>query len=320
MSLRVSRSERPRIDADGPRFDEPDAAAEYFALKRGITAEVDVNVRYAAARGQMDRMPRLALGEAPASGRIRSESLFTSGAWTFLGPGNVGGRTRALLIDPNDTKTMYAAAVSGGVWKTTNGGESWTATGDVMANLAINSLAFDPMNSRVIYAGTGEGYFREIVRGTALPIRGNGIFVTTDAGATWQQLASTNNSDFDFVNDLVVSTHDPHRIYAATRSGVWRSSDSGLTWSRVLQTSVNGGCLDLAFRSDTSGDFLLASCGTLAQATVYRNPAAETSAAWSAVLSETNMGRTSLAFAPSNPSVAYALAASNVSGPTPSGR
>ncbi|HEV7429358.1 MAG TPA: hypothetical protein VGQ46_23640 [Thermoanaerobaculia bacterium] len=284
-------------------------------MKRGITAGVDVNARYAAARAQIDRMPRLSLAAEVPSGRVRAESLFTSGGWTFLGPGNIGGRTRVLLIDPNDTSTMYAGAVSGGVWKTTNGGASWSPVGDVMANLAVNSLAFDPTNSRVIYAGTGEGYFREIVRGTSLPIRGNGIFVTIDAGATWQQLASTNNSDFDFVNDLVVSTHDPHRLYAATRSGVWRSTDSGVTWSAVLPTTVNGGCLDLAFRAGTNTDSLLAACGTFAQATVYRNPAAETAAAWVPVLSEPDMGRTSLAFAPSNPSVAYALAASNAPGP-----
>jgi hypothetical protein len=315
MSLTVPRSHRPRVEAGSPRYDEPDAAAEYFAMKRGITADLDVNVRYATARAQIERMPRLALGEEAAGGRIRAESLFTSGAWTFLGPGNIGGRTRVLLIDPNDTKTMYAAAVSGGVWKTATGGASWTATGDAMANLAVNSLAFDPTNPRVIYAGTGEGYFREVVRGTALPIRGNGIFVTSDAGATWQQLGSTNNSDFDFVNDLAVSTHDPHRLYAATRSGVWRSSDAGVTWSHVLQSDASGGCLDLAFRGDTANDNLLVSCGTLAQATVYRNAAAETGAAWSAVLSEQDMGRTSLAFAPSHPSVAYALSASNVAGP-----
>jgi photosystem II stability/assembly factor-like uncharacterized protein len=296
-----------------PRFDEPDAAAEYFAMKRGITAGVDVNARYAAARARIERMPRLSLAEE--QGRVHTESLFTSGGWTPLGPGNIGGRTGALLIDPNDTSTMYAAAVSGGVWKTTTGGATWTAAGDAMANLAVNSLAFDPGNSRVIYAGTGEGYFREVIRGTALPIRGNGIFLSSDAGATWQQLPSTNNSDFDYVNDIAVSTHDPHRLYAATRSGVWRSSDSGLTWSAVLPSAVNGGCLDLAFRGDTASDYLLASCGTFAQATVYRNTAAETGAAWNAVLSETDMGRTSLAFAPSNPSVAYALAASNAPGP-----
>jgi len=312
LSHSVPRFDRPRLEI-GPRFDEPDAAAEYFAMKRGITAGVDVNARYGAARARIDRMPRLSLAAAPES--VHAESLFTSGGWTFLGPGNIGGRTGALLIDPNDSNTMYAAAVSGGVWKTTTGGATWTAAGDAMANLAVNSLAFDPANARVIYAGTGEGYFREVIRGTALPIRGNGIFMTSDAGATWQQLPSTNNSSFDFVNDLVVSTHDPHRLYAATRSGVWRSSDSGLTWSAVLPASVNGGCLDLAFRGDTSSDYLLASCGTFAQATVYRNAAADTSASWDAVLTETDMGRTSLAFAPSNPSVAYALAASNAPGP-----
>ncbi|HEX3580001.1 MAG TPA: hypothetical protein VHY33_15670 [Thermoanaerobaculia bacterium] len=311
LSRSVPRVDRPTIEA---RFDDPDAAAEYFAMKRGITADVDVNARYAAARARIDRMPRLSLAQTDGS-RVHAESLFTSGGWTFLGPGNIGGRTGALLIDPNDPNTMYAAAVSGGVWKTTTAGANWTATGDAMANLAVNSLAFDPSNPRVIYAGTGEGYFREVVRGTALPIRGNGIFVTSDAGATWQQLSSTNNSDFDYVNDLTVSTHDPHRLYAATRSGIWRSSDSGLTWSRVLPAPVNGGCLDLAFRADTNNDYLLASCGTFAQATVYRNAAAETNAAWDAVLTETDMGRTSLAFAQSNPSVAYALAASNAPGP-----
>jgi len=203
-------------------------------MKRGITADLDVNARYAAARATVERMPRMSL--AQEDGRVHASSLFSSGGWTFLGPGNIGGRTDALLIDPNDTNTMYAGAVSGGVWKTTNGGVSWTAAGDAMANLAVNSLAFDPTNTRVIYAGTGEGYFREVVRGTSLPIRGNGIFVSIDAGSNWQQLPSTNNSDFDYVNDLVVSTHDPHRIYAATRSGVWRSTDSGATWSVVVPT------------------------------------------------------------------------------------
>ena len=204
-------------------------------MKRGITAGVDVNARYAAARARIDRMPRLSLAETRDG--VHAESLFTSGGWTFLGPGNIGGRTGALLIDPNDTNTMYAAAVSGGVWKTTTGGAAWTAAGDAMANLAVNSLAFDPANTRVIYAGTGEGYFREVIRGTALPIRGNGIFVTSDAGATWQPLPSTNNSDFDYVNDLAVSKPDPHRLYAATRNGLWRSSDPGVPWGSVLPRS-----------------------------------------------------------------------------------
>ncbi|MGZ7040103.1 MAG: WD40/YVTN/BNR-like repeat-containing protein, partial [Thermoanaerobaculia bacterium] len=86
-------------------------------------------------------------------------------------------------------------------------------------------------------------------------------------------------------------------------------------WTRVVPTTVKGGCLDLAFRGDTAGDFLFASCGVFEQATVYRTKNGEGSAAWTPVLSDPGMSRTSLAIAPSNPSIIYALAASNLTGP-----
>ena len=81
------------------------------------------------------------------------------GTWESIGPGNVGGRTRALLIDPINPDVMYAAAVAGGIWKTTNGGNSWTPLNDFLANIAVSCMAFDPSNSNTIYAGTGEGFF-----------------------------------------------------------------------------------------------------------------------------------------------------------------
>ncbi|MEK6375583.1 MAG: hypothetical protein AABO58_23135 [Acidobacteriota bacterium] len=295
------------------RFDSPDVAARYFAEKRGITADVDINARYRDARAHAVRMAQTSVAAAALGRRPVAEAATAtqSGAWQFLGPGNVGGRTRALLIDPHDPDVMYAGAVSGGVWKTTDGGQSWAAVTDFLPNLAVNSLAFDPDDSAVIYAGTGEGYFREDVRGTALPIRGNGIFVSRDRGATWQHLPSTDGEDFYWVNDLAVSAHDSRRIYAATRNGVFRSRDGGATWTRVLAANVTGGCLDLAFRGGTANDYLFAACGTLDQGTVYRAAQAEVDDAWTAVLSEPGMGRTSLAVAPSNPSVVYALAARN---------
>ena len=288
--------------------DSPDAAASYFAAKRG---NVDVVARWAEARSEMRRVR-----QAPspvADGQAGAPDLHRH--WKFLGPGNIGGRTRPLIIDPNEPDTIYAGAVSGGVFKTIDGGAHWSATGDALANLAVNSLAMSPTDSRTIFAGTGEGYFREDVRGTALPIRGDGIFVTRDGAASWTQLASTkNDEDFYWVNDLAISTHDPHRIYAATRTGVWRSTDEGESWTRVLATSVKGGCLELAFRADTNGDYLFASCGMFEQATVYRAKNAESDQQWTAVLSEPGMSRTSLAIAPSNPSIVYALAAKNVAG------
>lgn len=291
------------------RFDDPDEALRFFAEKRGLADGFDLNGHYEAARRHITRMPQAALGAATVSASGLTTQL--RGSWEFLGPGNVGGRTRALLIDPNNPEVMYAGAVSGGVWKTTNGGQSWQTVTDLLPNIAVNSLAFDPADSRVIYAGTGEGYFREDIRGTALPLRGNGIFVSRDAGATWTQLASTTGDDFYWVNDLAVSTHDSNRLYAATRNGVFRSSDAGATWTRVLATTVTGGCLDLAFRGDTANDYLFAACGTLDQSTVYRTTNGEGSGAWTSVLSQPGMGRTTLAIAPSNPAIVYALAAQN---------
>jgi len=179
---------------------EADAAEEYYAAKRSGTS--DPQRAYAIARAQMKESARESRLQSDAAG---SDDL----KWDFLGPTNVGGRTRTLIIDPTDPNVMYAGGVSGGVWKTTTGGAQWNAIGDELVNLAVNSLAMDPRDHNTLYAGTGEGYFREEVRGTGLPLRGNGIFVTRDAGATWQQLASTaNDDDFHWVNDLAVSVHD----------------------------------------------------------------------------------------------------------------
>ena len=309
LLLLVSACSQPRRSVvPDAALDGPDAADEYYAMKRRGSA--DPQRAYAIARAQMHGMQRFSTAaESTTIGDPPAAHL----SWTFLGPGNIGGRTRTLIIDPADNDVMVSGGVSGGVWKTVNGGARWEPIGDILANLAVNSLTIDPRDHNVLYAGTGEGYFREEVRGTGLPLRGNGIFVTRDAGATWQQLPSTATPDFQWVNDLAISARDSQRIYAATRSGVWRSADGGQQWKNVLPTTVKGGCLDLLLRTDAvDGDYVYASCGTFEQATVYRNLHAETDWPWTAVLSEPGMGRTSLAIAPSKPSTIYALSASNV--------
>jgi uncharacterized repeat protein (TIGR01451 family) len=235
------------------------------------------------------------------------------GTWQPLGPGNVGGRTRAIIIDPVTPNTMYAAGVAGGVWKSTDAGANWAALDDFMANIAVTSLAFEPGNSSVIYAGTGEGYFN----GDA--VRGAGIFKSTDAGATWTRLASTNTSDFFYVQKIVVgSGANSQHVYAATRTGVWRSLDGGANWTEVIvSNAANGanGAMDLAIRTDQSTDYVFAAVGTLAQSHIWRNTDAGGSGAWVDVYTETAMERTALAIAPSNQSVIYAMAASNTATP-----
>jgi uncharacterized protein (TIGR03437 family) len=308
---------------NGPRrYDQPGEALRLHLRKRlpeGATA-LPIE-RYLEADTQMKRMPQYSTARGialPARAEMAASEVLP-GQWTPLGPGNIGGRTRALLVHPTTPNVMYAAGVSGGIWKTTNGGQSWTPLADLMANIAVNSLALDPKNPDVIYAGTGEGF---IVgeQDTLGDFRGAGIFKTMDGGATWTRLASTTTADFHFVNDLVVSPVNSQRIYAATRTGVWRSMDGGATWTQALNpvnasgSPLQGGCLDLAIRTDQMTDYLFASCGTFVQASIYRNTDAAGSGEWTVVHTESGMGRTSLAIAPSDQNVIYALSASVASG------
>jgi hypothetical protein len=324
-----------RVDARGEaRFDAPDAAARGDLARRQPTdRRLDMPRLYEAATRRAASLARFssAIGRAlpaaqPASRvwmsgsrvislRDASSAARVLDAWTPLGPGNIGGRTRVVKFHPAVPTTLFAAGVSGGIWTSDDSGTTWRPTGDGLTNIAVNALLIDPAHPEVMYAGTGEGYLREEVRGTGLPLRGSGIYVTTDGARTWRQLAATNTPDFHWVNDVELGVNDSRRIYAATRSGVWRSPDGGSTWVQLLAVQVRGGCLDLALRRDRSEDVLFASCGSYEQATVYRFPRAADRSDAEVVLREPDMGRTSLAIAPSSPDVIYALAASNVPGP-----
>ncbi len=118
--------------------------------------------------------------------------------WTQLGPGNIGGRIRAIAVHPTDPNTVYIGAVAGGIWKSVNGGVTWIALNDFMDNLAVCSIVIDPNNPNTIYAGTGEGFFNLDA------IRGAGIFKSTDAGVNWTKLASTNNSNYFMLTILIL--------------------------------------------------------------------------------------------------------------------
>jgi len=308
----------------GPALDEPDAAAQFAAMKRrGRTRDHEPAAAYELARARIESMPlystRLGAYVTPRSdtgahSNRKSVNIRPLDRWTPVGPGNIGGRTRTLVIHPDDPDIMYAGGVSGGVWKTVDGGHSWLPIADELSNIAVNSMVLDPDDPETLYVGTGEGYFREIVRGTWLPLRGAGIYRSTDGGASWERLPSTTGADFHWVNDLIISPLYPDHIYAATRTGVHFSENGGRTWTRILVPEVNGGCLDLAIRTDLSVPRIFASCGTFEQATVYRIREIG-GASFEPVLSQPGMGRTSLAIAPSSPNVIYALAASNVPGP-----
>jgi photosystem II stability/assembly factor-like uncharacterized protein len=187
-----------------------------------------VELRAAKGFGLVAGLPS---GSPPGSGfgplLAPSAGLNGGAGWVELGPDNIGGRTRAIVIDPVDTDRIYAAGVGGGVWRSSDQGQSWLPTDDLMGNLAICSLAMDPTDRLTILAGSGEGFFN----GGA--IRGDGIFLTTDGGDSWIRLDSTeNDARFHYVNSLAYSP-DGAVILAATNSGILRSVDGGASWSQA---------------------------------------------------------------------------------------
>lgn len=293
------------------REDDPAEANRYFLESRGVKrGDLFPWEQLLEAKEHNARMPRFDSGLGSAVDQVRVGGIST---WTQLGPSNSGGRTREIVIHPTSPSIMYAAAVSGGVWKSTDSGATWAPLNDLMGNLAVNSLAMDPGNSAVLYAGTGEGFYN------ADSVRGSGIFKTTNNGTSWAQLAGTNNSNFHYVNDLLVSPLSSTRVYAATRTGIWRSTDSGTNWTQVLAKADNYGCLDLEIRSDQATDHVLASCGGWGGGEIRLNTDAGGAGTWTTVLSsatagEANMGRTAIAIAPSAQSTMYAASVDRTGG------
>ncbi|MDJ0837959.1 MAG: DUF5719 family protein [Acidobacteriota bacterium] len=165
--------------------------------------------------------------------------------WQERGPGNVGGRTRAVVVDPTDPSqnTWLIASTGGGVWKTKNAGASWYPTMEDLPNMTTTTIAIAESNPSVMYVGTGRGYGSEYQH-----IPGDGIFKSTDGGETWTQLESTANGQlFDAINRIVVDPRDEKIVLACgndkydnngqdigpRRSGIYRSTNGGISWTKV---------------------------------------------------------------------------------------
>ncbi|MCU0442088.1 MAG: PKD domain-containing protein [Bacteroidia bacterium] len=160
-------------------------------------------------------------------------------SWVERGPTNCGGRTRAICVDLNDPtgNTLWAGGVAGGLWKTTNINSTtpnWTPVNDFFQNMAITYIDQAPGNTNVLYFCTGEG------NGNLDAVRGLGVWKSTDAGATWAQLTSTNTSSFHYCQK-VLSLGNGDTVFVATNTGLYRSVNGGTAFSRVLGSSTTTG-------------------------------------------------------------------------------
>ena len=223
--------------------------------------------------------------------------------WTERGPNNVGGRVRAAIFDKNDTsqKTVFAAGVSGGLWKTSNiesSDPNWIQIDDFFGNLSVCAISQDPNNPNIMYFGTGEGYFEV----DASP--GMGIWKSSNGGSSWSHIAAS--SIFKYIQDLVVL--DNGNIIVSSEKGVYRSTNGGSAWSKVLGTGKYAAVNDANDLELASDGTLYATMGIFSTDGIYKS--SNNGFSWSKLttgLPSTGYERIQISAAPSDPDILYSL-------------
>ena len=172
------------------------------------------------------------------------ENAYQDLHWRMIGPFR-GGRTRAATGVPSQPGVFYIGQVNGGVWKSDDYGRIWTPIFDHESTQSIGAIAVAPSNPNIIYVGSGEGLHRPDLS------VGNGIYKSTDAGKTWTHLGLRDGFQ---IPALAIDPRDPNRVFAAVlghpygpneERGLFRSTDGGQTWQKVITKDENTGASDV---------------------------------------------------------------------------
>jgi photosystem II stability/assembly factor-like uncharacterized protein len=193
-----------------------------------------------------------AMAQGNASGSAASTAapqfdgrLLQNLRWRCIGPFR-GGRTVAASGVPGKPNQFYMAANNGGVWESTDYGRTWNPIFDGQDTGSVGALAVAPSDPNTIYVGSGEGLLRPDLS------TGDGIYKSEDAGKTWKHLGLRDGQQ---ITNIIVDPHDRNRVFAAVlghpygpnaERGVFRSTDGGATWKKILYKDENTGATDLA--------------------------------------------------------------------------
>src|SRR5580704_3980123 len=176
-------------------------------------------------------------------------SLFDGLRWRMIGPFR-GGRAIAATGVPGDPNIFYFGAVGGSIWKTTNAGLTWSPIFDDQHVASIGAIEVAPSDRSILYAGTGEADIRSDLS------QGDGVYKSTDAGKTWRNIGLRDSHQ---IGRILIHPSNPDIVYVAalghaygpnTERGVYRSTDGGRTWQKVLDKGPDVGAADLAFEPE----------------------------------------------------------------------
>jgi photosystem II stability/assembly factor-like uncharacterized protein len=179
------------------------------------------------------------------------DNFYGTMEWRCIGP-HRGGRVLAVSGVRGEPNTFYFGSVAGGVWKTTDAGRTWTPIFDQQPVASIGALAVSTSDPNILYVGTGEADMRSDIT------HGAGVYKSVDAGQTWTYLGL---SDTRQIGRVLIDPKDPDKVLVAalghgfgpnTERGVYRTTDGGKSWTRVLYKDENTGAIDLAYDPDNS--------------------------------------------------------------------
>lgn len=270
--------------------------------------------KWTSAYGQyVETVAAREAGKAPRTG------LPAGSTWVNLGPTHAdfltngvtlnvtdSGRLTSIVVDPVHPSTIYVTAASGGIWKTTNGGASWSAIGDKLPSLSIGTLEMDPTDPQTLYLGLGD----------AFDATGVGLLKSTDGGAHWTNPVFLGGSTI--INDITVSKTNHNLVMAATNQGLFRSTNAGSSFTEVSLATGGADAHPFVWSVvNTSGNNFVASMessfSNLSGPTdgqIWRST--DAGAGWtrsSGFAAAAPLGRTTLTASPSDPSVMYAMSA-----------
>jgi trimeric autotransporter adhesin len=276
------------FNEDKDMYDGPDLAAEFEfnRTKDPATGKVPRERLFSAIEQTIESKninPNSPNGIAALSWIERgpnSDVVGSSNGNTRANSGIASGRIRAIMVDSNDVthKTVFIGGVDGGLWKTTDittAPANWTLVNDYLSNLAVSAICQDPRPgfTNIMYFCTGESYFNFEA------VQGNGVFKSTDGGATWTYLASTSS----FVNGTRILCDYLGNVYLATRgSGLQRSTNGGTSWTNITPAGLVADICDLEISSTSvTGRLHIVSGIFSTQAYRFCNtPETVTSATW----------------------------------------
>lgn len=233
---------QPSKSNDGPHERIKTPPEDSFLAQRVIHGGIPAGAME-KARAQVTRARAAMRGAAPA----QSAQQLAATPWEFVGPTNIGGRIVDVAVDPVAPDTIYVAAATGGIWKSTDAGAQFSSIWPATNPQSMGALVI--ASNGTLFAGTGEAN----PGGGSMTYGGAGVYRSVDGGATWQ-LVGLNNSGA--IGRLAVDPTDPQHIFAAAAGdlfnpggerGVYESTDGGTTWSLVLSGDNNTtGAVDLA--------------------------------------------------------------------------